>query len=763
MYKEFIHINDKSSDDFNKLYKNFSWIFDIKSLKNSRGMYLHFFNYSGTDRDILQYDTISGETKKYHIEEIKEDKEISQVTHKLNNNEINETYRYISFIFKDVFHFPENKLRIEFIAYSEYKYTLETNEVRIMAINQNFMRNFEREAFDGFFRIYNRNDEKINFRLNVVSTIKENCDLFWNKLMLNFGEDDIREDIKNLNIDMDMMLQQSTIILNRNIEKIKNENIFMCRNYEGKRGILFILPSGIFLKTEKKITRIVTNKFFENIKFEHRYIIDCKINENEIYCYDIMIYEDKNITKKPFQKRLKKLLDTLVVVNDVYIKNYTINSVGYIKITNKPKFHRTTRSMMRYKDKQAGILFIPAINKYGEIFYRWNKQKETGINFLIHYIESGPADNFTYHLYIDSDRQILRKYGFDFRTDYPFTDISVNNDTFPFEFRIPGKKTILFKYFSDKQLKSRGIYEFIPDIGNKRKLNYNTKINWKIVRKRCDKTKPDNFEKAMNKYESYIQPVTVKTLTTDVIIKQNENIELRKIFNFNDDFHEKLNKFREYIESKIYVNYMNNMNIENYTVFGIKTVDEYISLLYKIGVRVINLIENDKSSIKIITKQYARNKNRANIELYSIDENSKSIESIYSEDIENTDFLNFENLFQNMDHEKYQEIINEIYNKLNANGYFMIKIFDDEYYRELTEKEFEKTKYVSPDGEIKYDKPFNMNLFREIIENKFEILSEIRMIEMYESYTSRNKGLLIIPDQLKNEIFSATTIILKKI
>lgn len=278
-------------------------------------------------------------------------------------------------------------------------------------------------------------------------------------------------------------------------------------------------------KTSKKQiqTKQKVNKFT---------MVDAELVDNKIYLFDVLVFENKNLTKFPFQER-EKYLEKATKLFSMAEKKIMV------RLTDKLD---QIKKVYERKDKPYpidGLIFIPTQESYLKMkVYKWKPIEKTTIDFLI---VKAPNDLLgiepyrkkqgltLYILMVGIRKDMFIKFKMNHLKSYNKIMASLNIKPgiyFPIQFS-PTDNPYVFLYYSDQDDLHGHVGEFLYTIATNQKNITNQKNDdlplkgeWKLERLRPDRDIDvklgnyfgNDFKTADMTWQNYQNPLTLEYL-----------------------------------------------------------------------------------------------------------------------------------------------------------------------------------------------------------------------------------------------------------
>jgi hypothetical protein len=227
-------------------------------------------------------------------------------------------------------------------------------------------------------------------------------------------------------------------------------------------------------------------------KQDSLYIVDCEIIDNNIYIFDIIVYESIDVTKENFSRR-HILLEKLGPVLSSYNSELNIKVKFFRKITED--LQRSFKDIIDYKPEYEydGYMLIDSVNNYTNTKSYKIKTHNT-IDFYVYKCPDEFLDKFNfikkkgyilYILYLTLNKNDLNKYKI---KSLPVTlkYLKTPSITIPMHFS-PNDYPNAYLYYSKKDLGMYTIAEMNP------KFNENGFQEWELIKIREDKLLEQNY------------------------------------------------------------------------------------------------------------------------------------------------------------------------------------------------------------------------------------------------------------------------------
>ena len=322
------------------------------------------------------------------------------------------------------------------------------------------------------------------------------------------------------------------------MDKVDGIRCFGIYKPEKKKDNLFILTDKLeVFTTETPIHKI------------GKCIVDGEYYKNNLYIFDVIMFDNKNITDQPFNIRLT-YFDK---IKDIIGKKVKLKS--FIKLT-KEQYNKQILKLHNTKNKPYetdGIIFTSSDDIYlNTKNYKWKPVEHMSIDFLV---KKCPKMLLGIEPYINKPNQILYLLFSGIRNNV-FRNMNIklikyykkifpvtNRIYFPMQFS-PGDKPYAYLFYSDKDNLDDKICELIYKI---------KKEEWKLLRIRNDRN-PDvingndlgnMYFTAENIWYNYQTPLTIQDIT-------NKNLKLDTYFQVNkSDIHRPAISFNSFVKGQL--------------------------------------------------------------------------------------------------------------------------------------------------------------------------------------------------------------------
>lgn len=359
-------------------------------------------------------------------------------------------------------------------------------------------------------------------------------------------------------------------------KNLTNENInIITSNY-----VASIKADGVrcFLYYGEKKVYSITNPFVEkeikNNNTNKVCLFDCEYIEenNKYYIFDILIYDNKDVTTLTLTKRIKLISDDFLDDNIKMKEIHNLENNENIFTISKKIYNS------KYDYNIDGIVYTPIYEPYkNNYIYKWKPLKQQTIDFLIRENSSTNNINKEFSLFVSSDhiptKQRLLQ---DKRYNEWFPFITKDNDYYPSYFTPSSKSTFKVKLITNKNniygnyqnivIKDNTIVEFYYDTEEKDEIK-----RWKPHRLRLDKTEgylenfkkgiyevtkgPNSWRTAMSIFNYIKNPIDEKVLFGEKDLENEYYINIKR-----KGLDIPLYKYNNFIKKFLYTKYLKKDN-----------------------------------------------------------------------------------------------------------------------------------------------------------------------------------------------------------
>lgn len=554
------------------------------------------------------------------------------------------------------------------------------------------------------------------------------------------------------------------------LSEMHNEitNYYMTDKIDGKRTILY-------LNTDKSyaISDILETI---DIKTTGVCILDTEYYKNDYYIFDVMIYNGKNISKLPFEERMK-YFDKFIEFDNIKIK-------PFLKLTDEYKSQITKFKKEKKIYKIDGIIFTPSSGIYDTMkVYKYKPPQNLTIDFLIkkynndiskYEIYNTNKNKILYILFCGINKRVFYKLKMKFIENYKnmFGDIDINNlpQYFPIQFQ-PSNNNNAFIYWSDDENLDNEVGEFGYNLKKKEWILKKIRSDRKIEVERGNYF-GNNYKISELIWMSIEDPLNIEnSKNDDIYFQEHENILQKDTRNYNS-----------FVKSELFNKFKNTNWVMDLASGKGQDLFRYNSH----NMKNIIFLEIDKAALEeLITRKHLfstdhKFNNHMHILIQNINLldnynlNIEKINNIYQE--KNIDLIMcnfaFHYFVKNM--KSLQNVCKLINHYLKKNGKFVFTAFDGKKIFNLLENTDEwiikkddkikfgikkdyKSKNLLPIGQkIKVLLPFSKNNFYEeyLINidtinkelNKFDIFLESD--NSFSSYLNKYKKVLSEDDKI---------------
>ena len=441
------------------------------------------------------------------------------------------------------------------------------------------------------------------------------------------------------------------------------------------------------------------------------YIFDCEYINDTVLIFDVIVYDGKNVSEKPFHDRLTHLLEfqTLLsekVITQVKVKEFhLLNTSNYQKIIMN--LYMASKSKKIYNTD--GLIFIEKNENYNNTQnLKWKQSEFLTIDFLaIRDISQKNPNKYILCNGIKPEWAI--KFGF--AIDSPKFDIingiSTNDKYIPVPFYNSLKPNIY--HFTNKT--KNDLHGHIVELS----LDKNTE--WVFHRIRTDRDLEikngtyfgNNYKVAETVLMSILNPLSVKDL-----ISSYNKLTSELYFHKQDQSYNDVKKFNNYIKNLLIQRYKNSNVIE----LGSGRGDDLNKYIYA-DTKNLLMLEYDINAIdeiierkyNILTKPYNKGCNLVVLQMDLNADHKKNINDIKKLIGNGSDFINNQAIYNKGETaiifchfamhyfmttvKSTNNIVQFIAHYLKPGGSFVITIFDGNRVFELLKKN--KGKWETPE------------------------------------------------------------------
>ena len=239
-----------------------------------------------------------------------------------------------------------------------------------------------------------------------------------------------------------------------NIKDIKNKVVSI--KLDGLHKILFFSKTGIYSCSPSiNIIKI------SNVGSEKSTIIECEYipSTNQYFCFDILMYENKNIKSYSFRERHNLLTNFINIINIDFIKT---------KTWYYPENHYVITKLINNNLLPVDGLIYQSMGNYNEDIYKWKSPENLTLDFYLQLKSDG-----TYEVYVYKSGRLYQ------------IDITISD------------RIMLSEELHKKIVECR----FIPE------KNY-----WEPVKIRYDKLGPNSYEVTQNTIKLLKDPIILDNI-----------------------------------------------------------------------------------------------------------------------------------------------------------------------------------------------------------------------------------------------------------
>lgn len=324
---------------------------------------------------------------------------------------------------------------------------------------------------------------------------------------------------------------------------------------DGLRCFLMISSKSIRYLTSEKVTYIDISNTFST-----EYIFDCELVDNIVYIFDVIIYNDENVSNESFVIRYTKLLEFTDVLNKKNVMHIRVKEFYKLDIktyqTSIITLYNAYKISKNNSFKIDGLIFINSTANYNNtVNLKWKPAEFLTIDFLAIYepksktyillngIKQTMANQFNIRKYTENTQLI---------NILQTLPIDINSDYIPVPFYNSLKPNIL-SYTTDKKIKD--------DLhGHIIELSLDKNMEWIFHRIRYDRDMElkngtyygNNYKVAETTLQTILNPLSIKdlvapysTLTKDLYFKKQDSD-----YNY-------VKKFNNYVKNLLIQRYKN--------------------------------------------------------------------------------------------------------------------------------------------------------------------------------------------------------------
>lgn len=446
-------------------------------------------------------------------------------------------------------------------------------------------------------------------------------------------------------------------------------------------------------KNVKYITAETTE--YLNIKWslQGEYIFDCEYVNNTLLIFDVIVYNDTNVSTESFNDRLIHLLEFKALLTKNKISNikvkefYPLNSANYQKTIMNLYMNSSKKKTLYNID---GLIFVEKTQNYNNTQnLKWKPPQFLTIDFLAIKDSTQKSPN-KYILLNGIQPEWAYKFGFDTNSDKfnMIKEIPHTEKYMPVPFYNSLKPNIYHYTSTEKEDLHMHIIE----------LSLDKNMNWIFHRIRSDRDPElkngsyfgNNYKVAETVLMSILNPLSIKDLVSNY-----NTLTKDMYFHKQDTSYQDVKKFNNYVKNTLIQRYKNsdvielgsgrggdlykyvNANVKNLLMleYDINAIDETIERKYNIltkpyntGCNLItlqmNLNANFKKNIKIIEDSLVNSNDFVNNEV------------MYKKGATPTIFCNFAMHYFLTTIVSTKNIVQFISHYLKPGGSFIMTIFD---------------------------------------------------------------------------------------
>jgi len=610
--------------------------------------------------------------------------------------------------------------------------------------------------------------------------------------------DDENEEVKNnlLNIKLLDSRDNCYIILNEYKLDISDEiNNILPLLIDGELFETFVNKKISLMDIINNINNMITDKTNKS------WIIDDKFeNIKNYYGFDILIFNGNDLTQVSFSERLRKLEIASHILKKLF-ENLFINNTTFVGVKKSIKFIYNIKPYKPFELKNVneiitkknkyytdGIIFTP-INKtyYNNNTYKWKPVELNSIDFLSRIVNDDKSQKIiTLHFYVGINKYLFNKFKLNHDDEYYklFNQKYKDSNYFPVEFKPRDNPNIYItklKYKSKKndiykleigniEITDDIILEVIYNSKKEKSKNDDSYNRWIILRIRDDKTEKykrgelygNNWTTAINNWNTIKNPITLDNLINEKYYKYKYG-EGRKKTNIDN-----MKSFHNYIKYKLYLKY--TKDIKFLIELGGGRANDFNKWV-KANIQHIIIIDADKDALKqadkrLIEYRKKTKKNRPKLTLILGNLQTTRICKLLLKPFFNSklnglfDVISCQFAFHYFikNNASLTRILNEIYNLLKIDGYFIISDHDGLLLYNLFKKhnvEYNESLYITSNKITKNEVSSNDNLLFRLTKlyknNMFKKTGQ--EISVYvESIGIEHKEYLVNFDEIINNL-----------
>lgn len=539
--------------------------------------------------------------------------------------------------------------------------------------------------------------------------------------------------------------------LNSYLKELANSitEYYMTDKIDGKRAICYLTDSGSFALSDSSESL--------PIKSLHTYIFDTEFYKDKYYIFDIMVWEDETITRKPFSERLK-LFEKAIKLSPMF------KLKPFIKLDEDYTKQITAFKKEKKPYEVDGIILTPESGQYETMrVYKYKPTEHLTVDFLIKkcpskllgvkpYIPKTNAPN-VYLLFCGIKKSVYMKLRLRLiKVDELFPSLDYKNlpQYFPVQFQ-PSDTTYAYLFWSDNpdldgevgEFSCRGAVEKDEDTKDVdvKDLNKISSCQWHLHRIREDRRVEvqrgnyfgNNYKIAELVWMSYKKPLVIENLSQeDLSYFQEHDNQLQKASR----------NFNSYVKATILEQFRNTEWVMD--IASGKGQD-----LFRYGkneVKNLVCVEIDQLALmELIARKHdfsnQNDRGSMNVQVHQLDINEDykhNVERLSSINIprDGVDLIvcNFAFHYFLANRKSLTNVVNFINSYLKPGGRFIFTSFDGKAIIQLlNENSGEWTVKVGNEIQYSIRKQYSTN-FLDLIGQKIEVLLPFSKMQYYQEY-----------------------------
>jgi len=415
-------------------------------------------------------------------------------------------------------------------------------------------------------------------------------------------------------------------------------NYIITEKADGLRCFLMIKQNVKYITSEN--TKYLTIPNSSTI-FPGEYIFDCEYINNTILIFDVIVYNDINVSSESFNSRLTHLLEFKTILNtnkitDIKVKEFNILNVANYQKTIMNLYMHTSKKTNPYNID--GLIFIEKTQNYNNTQnLKWKPAEFLTIDFLAIRDTNQKTPN-KYILLNGIQPEWATKFGFDIDSIKSIVNKLQYNDKYmPVPFYNSLKPNIYHYTTTEKEDLHGHIVE----------LSLDKDMNWIFHRIRYDRDPElkngsyfgNNYKVAETVLMSILNPLSIKDL-----ISTSDSLTKYLYFHKQDQSYNVVKKFNNHVKNLLIQRYKYSNNIIELGSGRGGDLHKYIHsntknlLMLEYDINAID--ETIERKYNILTKPYNQGCNLVILQMDLNDNFKKNITQIEDSIINSDDFVN---------------------------------------------------------------------------------------------------------------------------